>query len=185
MAESLPPVPPLTGSGAWEREESGPSPIPGPLLLDFSFSGLEEPELEEALGNQPAKVFLSVETVLGTNLGLVSGPKTLGLYAAALKHLDLSFNALTALPPSILNLPHLLTLILKNNRIPDDGFPKDLSPLMSLREVNLSGNDLTRLPEPILALAPSLITLHLGGNRLGSLPREIAQLSKLQVRPLR
>ena len=154
---------------------------PGPIILDYSFSGIPSPEFEEALINQPAKVFSSVETILGTNLGLTTIPTTLGIYLS-LKHLDLSFNHLSVVPESLSQCTQLITLALKNNSLDDIGFPKDWSALTQLRELNLSGNHLTRVPEPIFHLSSSLVTLHLGGNRLGALPKEIAQLSKLQVR---
>jgi len=107
-------------------------------------------------------------------------PDELASYAA-LKHLDLSFNRLTTIPESLSECTRLTTLVLKNNMLEDGDWPKDWGRLTSLREVNLSGNDLTRIPEPVFHLSSSLVSLHLGANRIRSLPREIATLSKLQV----
>jgi len=184
-SEAVPRKDSTTGGDLYTRNENMPSDEPeegppSPTLLDYSFIGYQNEELEEALGNQPSKVFHSVETILATNVSLLAIPHILTNYTN-LKNLDLSYNQLTFVPDAIIECRFLVNLVLKNNLIEDSGFPKTLVGLSNLKEINLSGNLLTRVPESVIQLSASLVSLHLGGNRIDSVPREIGLLKKLQV----
>jgi len=151
-----------------------------PTILDYSFTGYEHQELDEALANQPSKVFSSVETILATNVSLLTVPDVL-IHYTNLMNLDLSYNQLTFIPDAIVECRNLVNIVLKNNLLEDSGFPKDLSGLTQLKELNVSGNSLTRIPDSVIHLASSLVSLHMGANRISTIPREIGQLKKLQV----
>lgn len=120
-----------------------------------------------------------------------------------LKSLDLSNNSLTHINDFLLQLPELQALYLKNNNLNDDGLPKDLTVLTNLRELNISGNHLTRFPNqlyemhnlrylylgnnqiteilPDVKAMQSLYVLHLGGNLLKTVPAELGELQLLQA----
>lgn len=151
-----------------------------PSILDYSFVGYEDEELSEALSNQPSKVFESVETILATNVSLLTVPDVLVHYRNLI-NLDLSYNQLTFLPDVIVECRNLANIILKNNLLDDTGFPKSLSGLRQLKELNLSGNLLTRIPDSVLDTSSSLVSLYVGANRISVVPKEIGQLKKLQV----
>ncbi|KAK4301948.1 hypothetical protein Pmani_025938 [Petrolisthes manimaculis] len=118
-----------------------------------------------------------------------------------LRSLDLSNNNLTHINDFLLHLPMLQTLYLQSNNLADDGLPKDLSVLSSLRELNLSGNKFSRVPPqlyemvslrylylgsneitevlPDIKALQNLQVLHLGGNRLETVPDELGELHQL------
>uniref|UniRef100_A0A8C1RQQ9 Leucine-rich repeat protein SHOC-2 n=1 Tax=Cyprinus carpio TaxID=7962 RepID=A0A8C1RQQ9_CYPCA len=143
-----------------------------------------------------------------------------------LLYLDLSDNNLDSLPPQMRRLVHLQTLILNNNplmhaqlrQLPamvalqtlhlrntqrtQNNMPTSLEGLTNLADVDLSCNDLTRVPECLYSLAnlkrlnlssnqiselslcidqwTKLETLNLSRNQLTSLPSAICKLSKLK-----
>lgn len=97
-----------------------------------------------------------------------------------LKFLDISNNNLTHLNDYILHLPELQTLYLKNNQLDNNGLPKDLSELTKIREINLSGNQLTVVPPQLYEVA-SLRYLYLGNNSITEVRPEIKALQNLQV----
>lgn len=94
-----------------------------------------------------------------------------------IKLLNLSGNNLTFIPDSILMLKNLTSLIAKNNRLEDDGIPKNLGICKTLREVNFSGNCLTRFPEQLLEL-DGLKFLYVGGNQISVIPNTIGRLQR-------
>lgn len=97
-----------------------------------------------------------------------------------LKSLDLSNNNLSHINDFLLQLPELEKLYLHNNSIMDDGLPKDLSTLRKLRELNLSGNHLTRVPTQVYGMS-GLRFLYLGSNRISEVLPDIRSLQSLQV----
>ena len=96
---------------------------------------------------------------------------------SSLTSLDLSNNNLTHVNDFLLQLPELQSLYLKNNNLADDGLPKDLSTLTKLREINLSGNKLTRVL-PQLCEIVGLRYLYLGGNQITEILPEIKALQR-------
>lgn len=120
-----------------------------------------------------------------------------------LQRLDVSNNQLTKISHNIATLSSLTHLILKNNQLTENGLPKDMIEMKSLRTLNLSGNQLTSIPPQVLDLVslrnlflganqinqitPSIIRLrklrllYLGGNRLQTLPSEIGELHNMKV----
>uniref|UniRef100_A0A8C4NE01 FLII actin remodeling protein n=1 Tax=Eptatretus burgeri TaxID=7764 RepID=A0A8C4NE01_EPTBU len=140
--------------------------------------------------------------------------------------LDLSHNRLDILPPQMRRLSHLQTLILNDNPLlhaqlrqlqamlnlqvlhlrntqrTANNLPASLEPLQQLADVDLSNNELVRVPECLytlctlkrLNLSDNLITelsqcvdhwtrietLNLSRNRLTSLPTAISKLSRLR-----
>ncbi|XP_062411216.1 leucine-rich repeat-containing protein 19-like [Sardina pilchardus] len=98
-----------------------------------------------------------------------------------LTELDLSSNAISALPDNLLSsLPALRVLNLSHNNL------SSLEPATqcdSLTELDLSHNHILSLPEDMFLRLPSLERLHLQGNRLNTLTKEIVstQVEKLQL----
>lgn len=66
--------------------------------------------------------------------------------------LDISNNLLRTIPQALTNLVNLTHLYLRNNEIGDDDLPKDMRPLIKLRDLNLSGNRLRTLPASLFHL---------------------------------
>ncbi|KAG0726618.1 Leucine-rich repeat-containing protein 58 [Chionoecetes opilio] len=99
---------------------------------------------------------------------------------SSLVSLDLANNNLTHVNDFLLQLPELQSLYLQNNNLTDDGLPKELCTLTKLRELNLSGNKLTKVL-PQLCEIVSLRYLYLGGNQITEILPEIKALQSLQV----
>jgi len=95
--------------------------------------------------------------------------------STALTSLDLSLNRLSRIPGAIGRLAHLRELNLSENRM--SALPPQFGQL-SLQELNLSKNEFTEFPEPVLHLR-SLSYLNLSDNYLKELPYTIRQLSNL------
>nr|CAD7423029.1 unnamed protein product [Timema monikensis] len=96
-----------------------------------------------------------------------------------LKLLDISSNGLKELPEVLISCP-LTSLIARNNNLDNDSFPKSFSLLNNLKELNLSGNNLTCFPEQVLELS-KLKYLYLGGNQIQEIPKDIWKLTWLQI----
>ncbi|CAG0888012.1 unnamed protein product [Cyprideis torosa] len=121
-----------------------------------------------------------------------------------LLHLDLSDNHLESLPPQIRRLQNLKTLILSNNPLTNYQFrqlgalkslttlhlantnrtlsnlPKDLVSLEHLQDLDLSENQLTRIPDGVYGL-PKLKRFDLSENQLKELPTSIDLWTDLEV----
>ncbi|KAF4524554.1 hypothetical protein B566_EDAN002829 [Ephemera danica] len=116
------------------------------------------------------------ETLLLFSNNLLDLPASI-LQFHSLKVVDLSCNGLT-LMASILTQCSLTSLILKNNNLDSDSFPKSFGLLeSSLKELNLSGNRLTTMPEQILELK-CLKYLYLGSNRISEISKDIKKLMR-------
>lgn len=81
------------------------------------------------------------------------------------------------IPDFVVELKNLTSLVVKNNALVDDGIPKNLGLCKTLKEVNFSGNCLTRFPDQILEL-DSLKFLYIGSNQIPSVPRAVGRLQK-------
>lgn len=91
--------------------------------------------------------------------------------------LDISNNAMTYMSREIALLSRLRTLTARNNRFDNAALPKELATMQSLRVVNFSGNRLEEFPLQFTQLL-NLQCLHLGANRLVTLPDEIGHLQR-------
>lgn len=116
---------------------------------------------------------------------LVGLPRLLQQFAN-LKILDLSSNAITQLPDAVCQLP-LVTLIAKNNLLTNGSLPKSLLSKQvnagstvggsTLKELNLSGNQLTHFPEQVTELR-QLKYLYLGGNKISTVSKDIWKMQR-------
>lgn len=161
--------------------------------LDFGRMSLDLVTLEDHLAS-PQKALLKssgdIETMLLNHNRLVGLPRLL-LQFGNLKILDLSSNAITTLPDAVCQLP-LVTLIAKNNLLTNASLPKSLLTKMAngngngnatggtnstLKELNLSGNQLTHFPEQVTELR-HLKYLYLGGNKISSVSKDIWKMQR-------
>jgi Leucine-rich repeat (LRR) protein len=135
-------------------------------------SGLQQ-HIEQLLETKKNSADL-IETILLYSNNLLDLPVTI-LQFHSLKVVDLSCNGLSFIS-SLLTQLSLTSLILKNNNLDSDSFPKSFGLLEnSLKELNLSGNRLSTVPEQILELK-SLKYLYLGSNRISEIPRDVKNL---------
>ena len=167
---------------AAENSYSSDSDYSGDLeCLDLSYVMLHTSTLSQHLdvvaseGVEGKKKAADYECMLLNNNLLTNLPDTLASFHN-LRILDVSSNNLTHLPDAVLHLNNLTSLVVKNNQISDAGVPK-IGQCSSLKEVNFSGNVLSRFPPQFLELE-KLKFLYVGGNRINELPREIFKLKK-------
>lgn len=102
-----------------------------------------------------------------TDQGLTALPTDLSPLAGQLKVLDLSKNALTALPDSLAALTGLRTLILLDNQL--TALPDAFAELTELRILDARRNKLRDLP-PSLNQCTALTRLQLASNKLKAVP---------------
>lgn len=141
-------------------------------VIDFSCM-LLEPEvvdhnLDALLETSPKPE--DVEQLLLHHNNLRSFPENIVKFGG-LSVLDVSNNGLKNLPDVFERL-RLTRLIARNNSLGDDSLPKAFTVSATLREVHLSGNLLTRFPEQLFAFV-NLKYLYLGGNRIGSISKNV------------
>jgi len=123
--------------------------------------------------------YAEIETIILYNNHLSSLPLSL-LKFANLHTLDISNNSLATLNLEIFMECPLRTFIAKNNLLTNESLPKTFaskSKLGQLRELNLSGNMLTRFPNQLLELH-SIKYLYLNGNLIRSIHKDIWKLTK-------
>ncbi|RVE69257.1 hypothetical protein OJAV_G00076050 [Oryzias javanicus] len=188
-------------------------------VLDLSYNQLTE--IPRDLENSRNMLVLNL-----SHNSIDSIPNQLFINLTDLLYLDLSDNKLDSLPPQMRRLVHLQTLVLNNNplmhaqlrQLPamvalqtlhlrntqrvQSNMPTSLEGLTQLADVDLSCNDLTRIPECLYSLSSlkrlnlssnqiselslcidqwnQLETLNLSRNQLTSLPSAICKLSKLK-----
>ncbi|XP_060578939.1 protein flightless-1 homolog isoform X2 [Ruditapes philippinarum] len=154
-------------------------------VVDFSHNHLNEvpPELENAKG-------VIVLNLSNNNIEML--PNQMFINLLDLTYLDLSNNSLETLPPQMRRLTSLQTLILNNNplihaqlrQLPAmtslqmlhlrnsqrtlANFPAALDSLNFLQDIDLSRNELPRVPEPLYKLS-SLKHLNISDNQITEL----------------
>ena len=107
--------------------------------------------------------------------GLTTLPPQIGALAA-LRKLDVGFNALSTLPGEISNLASLRIFFALGNAF--ETIPTVMGALPSLYMISFKSNKLTHIPEE--ALAPSVEWLILTDNKLTALPKSIGKLAGLK-----
>ncbi|KAL4240866.1 hypothetical protein ACF0H5_001651 [Mactra antiquata] len=166
-------------------------------VVDFSHNNLNEvpPELENSKG-------VIVLNLSHNNIEML--PNLLFVNLLDLTYLDLSNNNLETLPPQMRRLTSLQTLILNNNPLVHAqlrqlpamtslqmlhmrntqrtlaNFPSGLDSLNNVLDVDLSRNDLPRIPEPLYKLK-SLTHLNLADNQISELSLLIDTWVNLQT----
>jgi Leucine-rich repeat (LRR) protein len=94
------------------------------------------------------------------------------------RHIDVSFNAIPALPPAISTLAEsLITLKLASNKL--RSLPSELALCSHLKQLDVSKNELTALPADLSALG-GLVELSVAGNQLRLLP-DLSGLRSLEI----
>lgn len=92
----------------------------------------------------------------------------------AVRHLDLSNNCFTAIPPGVLRLRTLTTLLVAHNQL------TSLSACASTQlEWLAAHNNQIESIDPSVAQLHSLVRLQLHNNRIAALPPALAQLARL------
>ncbi len=94
-----------------------------------------------------------------------------------LMELDISNNQIYRIPDEIIQLKNLRTLVCKNNRLNCASLPKDFGRCPMLETVNFSGNLFIDFPMQLCEIR-TLTSLHLGGNRIRVLPSQIGGLQR-------
>lgn len=140
------------------------------LLLDIDAVGNN---LEEHVDGKQSH--LQIEKIILHHNQLSVLPENLHKFSNT-RVLDISNNGLTVLPNILDHLP-LITLVAKNNLLNNSSLPKCFKNCSTLRELNLSGNQLEYFPEQILDLL-NLKFLYLGGNRIQKVSKSIWKLKK-------
>ncbi|XP_067636095.1 leucine-rich repeat-containing protein 58 [Eurosta solidaginis] len=148
--------------------------------LDYGRMDLTEITLDDDLHAKKAlKTHKDFETLMLNHNRLVQLPASLTKFTN-LKVLDLSSNRLVQLPDAICNLP-LVTLIAKNNQLTNKSLPKSfMMRSVTLKELNLSGNQLTHFPEQVVELK-QLRYFYAGGNKITAISKDIWRMQSLQV----
>ena len=164
-------------------DSSGESDYSGKSqCLDFSYAQINSDTLGhnlEAIACESGPHLRRADYYESMNLQhnrLITLPDSVAFFTN-IKILNLSGNSLTFIPDSILMLKNLTSLIAKNNRLEDEGIPKNFGICKTLREVNFSGNCLTRFPDQLLEL-DGLKFLYVGGNQISLVPSTIGRLQR-------
>jgi len=195
-----------TSSESSGSEDEGTWGSDSQTRLQWSGIGMDTQTLETSITSmislgEPTAFFQVTHLKLNNNV-LTELPDVLGSLTN-LTNLDLSNNQMSKVSGAIATLSALTHLYLRNNQLDENGLPKDMIGMKSLRTLNLSGNRLTCVPPQLFDLSnlrnlflganhissinPNinrcrrLRLLYLGGNQLKTLPPEIGDLSYMQV----
>nr|CAH7741256.1 unnamed protein product [Callosobruchus chinensis] len=163
--------------------DSSDSDADSSKVIDLAYLLLDQTSVENKLEeyNDDKESNLDVERVILHHNRLSQLPENLVLFRN-ISTLDISNNGLKILP-NILEHLSLVKLIAKNNLLHNNSLPKCFTNCTTLRELNLSGNQLTQFPEQILDFV-NLKFLYLGGNGMQQISKNIWRLKNLQVMAL-
>ncbi|XP_070559117.1 leucine-rich repeat serine/threonine-protein kinase 2-like isoform X2 [Ptychodera flava] len=124
--------------------------------------------------------FASIEKLELSNNSLKEFPVELAKALPGLQQLHLPMNNFEVFPSHLLTNKHLKSLDLSNNKIKEAGQAPDVTSF-SLRELNISHNELATIPGWISECVPGLEILSLSGNKFVSLPDEPLSLRRLKT----
>lgn len=147
--------------------------------IDYHSRNLTLAKVEDSFLNlfQTEAEYDDIETVILYNNQMSSPPLSLAKFNN-LHVLDISNNYLTTLNVEIFLHCPLKTLIAKNNLLTNESLPKTFaSKAGQIRELNLSGNQLTHFPPQVLELK-SIKYLYLNGNMIQKIHKDIWKLKK-------
>lgn len=114
----------------------------------------------------------NIENLILSDNRLHTVPECVGMFTN-LRVLDVSGNNLKYLPDFLATCP-LTSLIARNNGLHNDSLPKTFA--SSIKELNLSGNNLTDFPPQVLGMS-NLKYLYLGGNKIDTIPTDVHRIS--------
>ncbi|KAK6731777.1 hypothetical protein RB195_007933 [Necator americanus] len=144
------------------------------IIVDFSHNRLDR--LGTELNTLPAvrQLSLSNNRLSSIEQGIENLPETL-------IHINLASNQLSTIPPSLVVLPHLVSLNLSHNSI-DESSPNVFTSNV-LELLDLSWNRISTIPSRLYPNSMgSLVHLHLEGNRIPELkPLELMNYTRLQT----
>lgn len=155
--------------------------------IDYQSRNWTTSKVEDSFLNlyKEESAYAEIETVILYNNHMSSMPLSL-LKFANLQTLDVSNNNLSTLNVEVFLHCPLRTFIAKNNLLTNESLPKTFvskaltscsTKLGQLRELNLSGNMLTRFPHQVLGLQ-SIKYLYLNGNIIQAIDKDIWKLKK-------
>ncbi|KAF2896758.1 hypothetical protein ILUMI_09418 [Ignelater luminosus] len=150
-------------------------------VLDFGYQMLDTETMDrhlDAFVNDEKKTAEQIEVAILNNNQLNKVSESIFKFSN-LKTLDLSSNGLSILPDVFRYCP-ITTLIAKNNNLTNKSLPKTFTQSSKLREMNLSGNQLTMFPEQLLDF-PNMKYLYLGSNQILNISKNIGKLKNLQI----
>jgi Leucine-rich repeat (LRR) protein len=147
--------------------------------VDYQDRNLTLSKVEDDFLNmyKTESAYSDIESVILYNNQLPSLPLSLVKFSN-LHLLDVSNNFLTTLNIEVFIHCPLRTLIAKNNLLTNDSLPKTfMAKAGQLRELNLSGNQLTHFPDQVLELK-SIKYLYLNGNLIRKIHPDVWKLQK-------
>ena len=155
--------------------------------IDYQSRNWTTSKVEDSFLNlyKEESAYAEIETVILYNNHMSTMPLSL-LKFANLHTLDVSNNNLSTLNVEVFLHCPLRTFIAKNNLLTNESLPKTFvskaltsasTKLGQLRELNLSGNMLTRFPHQVLGLQ-SIKYLYLNGNIIQAIDKDIWKLKK-------
>lgn len=155
--------------------------------IDYQSHNWTTSKVEDSLLNlyKEESAYAEIETVILYNNHMSTMPLSL-LKFANLHTLDVSNNNLSSISTEVFLHCPLRTFVAKNNLLTNESLPKTFVSKLSssaanklgqLRELNLSGNMLTRFPHQVLELQ-SIKYLYLNGNIIQAIDKDIWKLKK-------
>lgn len=157
--------------------------------IDYQSRNWTTSKVEDSFLNlyKEESAYAEIETVILYNNHMSTMPLSL-LKFVNLHTLDVSNNNLSTLNVEVFLHCPLRTFIAKNNLLTNESLPKTFVSKLStsssasgklgqLRELNLSGNMLTRFPHQVLGLQ-SIKYLYLNGNIIQAIDKDIWKLKK-------